>query len=249
MRPAVWQVVPPIIVVLLILAFVLYRNARLREARDPSGMHVILIGASIAQAWHLDEWSARVKQPRLSVESVAEWQFDKTSAVEAVLRRPAMKFELSGAYVKSFVHPPVRPDVVILKECSAYFPGPLSAFQNSMREWVTRLLVHRFQVALATVVPVTAARAARDPGKQEALLSFNRWLRGYAREQWLALIDLESALRDRKPGSYLRDDFAAPDGSHLNSSAYRVLDQLLLESLCDTAGCTVTQAPSIRGEP
>jgi hypothetical protein len=168
-----------------------------------------------------------MRAPGFSAESIPVWQFDKTPAVEEILMRPGVSFRLSRAYLKSLVRPPRRPDVVILKECSSYFPGDLQTYQSSIRTWVRDLLAHDIKVVLATVVPVTQARARRDPGKQETLLAFNRWLRKYAREQDLPVLDLEASLRAEDEGAYLRSEFAAEDGSHLIAPAYAVLDGAL----------------------
>jgi len=227
MRPVLWIGISLIIAIPVILLCVRSRNVQ----PLPDRTHVVFIGASIGQAWNLGQWSVRVNEPRFAVESLAEWQFDKTRAVEAVMRRPSMKFELSRTYLKSIFQPPAKPDVVILKECSAYFPGPIATYQESIRRWTTRLEEQQIRVALATVVPVTAYRAARDPGKQEGLLAFNRWLREFAQQRGYQLIDLEGALRDKHSVSYLRDDLAAPDGSHLTGHAYQILDQVLRDAL------------------
>jgi hypothetical protein len=54
------------------------------------------------------------------------------------------------------------------------------------------------------------------------------------------VLDLESAVRIEGGGRYLREDFTSGDGTHLNASAYAVLDRTLLSTLCDmrpVAGC------------
>src|SRR5262245_58744670 len=92
-------------------------------------VHVALIGASIGQGWRLAEWPARAGVLGFTAEAIAAWQFDKTEAVQEVLMRPARKFRLTRTYLKSwFQPPPPTPDVVILKECSSYFPGELERY-------------------------------------------------------------------------------------------------------------------------
>ena len=230
--------------VVLVIAFGIGRNRASRPDARSGRTHLVLIGASIGQSWHLAGWPLRAHVPGFSAESLAQWQFDKTESVDAVLLRPQMKFTLSRAWLRSFVRPPQKPGIVILKECSSYFPGPLAAYETRTSQWVGRLRERGIRLILATVVPVTRARAAANPRKQESLLEFNRWLRQYARGQDLAVLDLEAALREESPAAYLRQDFAAPDGSHLNAAAYQHLDQVLLETLCsenvtveDTAAC------------
>jgi hypothetical protein len=196
-------------------------------------VHVILIGASIGQGWQLGEWPRRTGTPAFTAEAIAAWQFDKTEAVQEVLMRPSRKFRLTRTYLKSWFQPPLpKPDIAILKECSSYFPGNLDAYQRSIRQWVQELQRRNVQVILATVVPVSKARAAANPGKQESLLEYNRWIREYAREQHLALLDLEAAMRQEGEGSYLQDRFDVGDGTHLNAAAYEVLDTTLRTTLC-----------------
>ena len=209
-------------------------------------VYVTLIGASIGQAWNLAGWPDRVNAPEYSADSIAAWQFDKSEAVEEVLLRPKRKFRPTRTYFRSlFQPPPVKPDIVILKECSSYFPGDIEKYKNSVSGWVRQLQERNVRVILATVVPVTKARAAAVPGKQETLLAYNQWVRNYAREQHLPLLDLELAMRDRAEGSYLREEYAAADGSHLNANAYRVLDGTLRTILCEmreSRGCPVAVA-------
>ena len=130
--------------------------------------------------------------------------------------------------------------MVILKECSSYFPGDLDAYKDSIRRWVRQLRASKIPVILATVVPVTRARAAQAPGKQESLLEYNRWVRDYAGKQGIPVLDLEAAMREEGEGSYLRESFDMGDGTHLNRAAYAVLDTTLRATLCGitpVAGC------------
>lgn len=201
--------------------------------RAPGEIHVALVGASIGQDWHLADWPARVNTPGISAESFAVWQFDKTSAIDELLMRPKRPFRLTRTYLKSlFAPPPPRADVVILKECSSYFPGDADAQRAAFRGWQQKLSASGAQVVLATVVPVTRTRAQQDTGKQEALTAFNAWVREYAAQQNLPVLDLDAAVRSDAPGSNLKDEFTSGDGSHLNATAYSVLDRALLDTLC-----------------
>jgi lysophospholipase L1-like esterase len=135
--------------------------------------------------------------------------------------------------VKSlFAPPPRKPDVVILKECSSYFPGNMDSQRAAFQAWEERLSAAGTKVVLATVVPVTQARAQADAGKQEALTAFNAWVREYAARKSLTLLDLDAAMRSGETGSHLKDEFTSGDGSHLNAAAYAVLDRALLNTVC-----------------
>jgi hypothetical protein len=205
--------------------------------RSPGDLHVALVGASIGQDWHLAQWPARVKATTLSAESFAVWQFDKTAAVDELLMRPKRPFRLTRTYLKSLFAPaPRKADVVILKECSSYFPGKSPAESQAQRaafeSWQQTLSAAGTKVVLATVVPVTEARSQADAGKQAALTAFNDWVREYAAQKNLPVLDLDAALRGGAPGSHLKDEYTSGDGSHLNAAAYAVLDRTLLDTVC-----------------
>lgn len=206
--------------------------AKVKRAGDAEHtIHVVLIGASIGEGWRISEWPRRTHSTRFSAESIPVWEFDKTTAVEDVLMRPRARFQLNRTYLKTFFQPRRQADIAILKECSSYFPGDVAAYERRTQMWVERLRSRRIQVMLATVVPVTKARAARDPGKQETLLEYNRWIREYSRRQQIPVLDLESVLSIEGDGSYLQEGFAAADGAHLNKRAYEALDAVLSRSL------------------
>jgi hypothetical protein len=206
-------------------------------SRAPSAthgdVHLALVGASIGQDWHIAEWPVRAQARSFSAESLAIWQFDKTQAVDELLLRPKRRFRLTRTYVRSlFAPPPRKPDLVILKECSSYFPGDQESQRAAFRAWEERLSAAGTTVVLATVVPVTQTRAQKDAGKQEALTAFNGWVREYAAQKKLPVLDLDAAMRSGEPGSHLKDEFTSGDGSHLNAAAYAVLDRTLRNTLC-----------------
>lgn len=201
----------------------------------PATHHVLLIGASIGQAWKLPQWGERVSARDFSVESVAAWQFDKSEALDEALIRPRRKFHATRTYLKSIFRPPPRPaDIVIIKECSSYFPGDLDGYLAKVRRWIGQIRARGIVPMVATVVPITRERSARDRGKQESLRAFNRRLRSLAAEEQFALLDLETALSDGSESGYLRNQYTSGDGSHLNAAAYAVLDPFLLAALRST---------------
>lgn len=248
MSASTWLGAVAVVAAALVTTVSVNRRVRREVSTAPKRLHVVLVGASIGQSWRLEEWPSRAQAPAFTGESVPAWQFDKTDVIAELLMRPARKFRLTRTYVKSLFRPPPRSaDVVILKECSSYFPGDAQAYRDSVRKWLRQLRSCNVRIILATVVPVTQGRASLDRRKQEALLDYNRWIREYANEQHIPLLDLEAALRAEGEGSYLRDDFATSDGSHLNAGAYAVLDLTLRTVLCDmvpAAGCKpVTEPP------
>lgn len=233
---------------IVILAAVLTSITKGKGGQENAGsrkpMHIVLIGASIGQAWNLAEWPSRVRVSGVTAESVPAWQFDKTQVVDEVLMRPSRKFHPTRTYLKSLFQPPPRKaDVVILKECSSYFPGDLVVYQRKIQNWVTKLQAKHVNVVLATVVPVTQSRDQLSPGKQQSLVQYNQWVRQYAEQHGFGLLDLEAALRTDESTRFLRDEFAASDGSHLNAAAYRVLDNTLRATLSATPITTQAQSP------
>lgn len=230
-RSIAWLGLSAFFAALLLSVVTAYRSSKMHLRSTSTGVHVVLVGASIGQSWQLADWPSRTRTPGFTAESVAAWRFDKTAAIEEILIRPAVKFRPNRSFLKALLQPPRPPDIVILKECSSYFPGDLAVYRDSVRQWVRRLQNRGVRVILATVVPVTRARASQAPGKQELLLAYNQWIRDYAVEQGLSILDLEAALRSETEGSYLREEFAVSDGSHLNQSAYAVLDAALANAL------------------
>lgn len=231
MRTLTWAAAG--VCVLSVAALVAYRKSCVHTvATDQKSVHIILVGASIGQAWNLSNWPARAKSSGFTAEAVQAWQFDKSEALDEVLMRPARKFRVTRTYLKSlFQPPPPKADIIILKECSSYFPGDLTAYERKMEHWAHQAKAEGARVVLATVVPITESRSAKDKGKQEALLAYNRWVRAYGEQKNIPVLDLESALRIEGETGYLRDEFTSGDGSHLNAAAYAVLDQLLLRTL------------------
>lgn len=196
-------------------------------------LRVILVGASIGQEWKLHELPTRQPVQTLAFEAVQAWQFDKSDLIEEALMRPARKFRPTLGYVKGFFRPSPQPaDVFVLKECSSYFPSDRPSDEQMVERWVSTLRAANKRVVLATTVPVTQSRARQYPGKQEGVLAFNEWLRQYAAKQGIALLDLEAAMRTDDRDRFLRDEYTSGDGTHLNRTAYDVLDRLLVTTLC-----------------
>lgn len=194
--------------------------------------HVVLLGASIGKEWNLPDLPKRKNETRYSFEALQMWEYDKSEIVEETLMRPARKFRLTPGYVKGFFKSSPQPaDLIVIKECSSYFPSDMRRDKELVQQWVQQIRQRHIAVMLATVVPVTKERARRDLNKQESIREFNDWLRIYVREQSLPLLDLELALRTDDKERYLRDDLTSGDGSHLNRHAYDILDQLMIESV------------------
>lgn len=202
------------------------------EASMVTRKRIILIGASVGKAWNLPEYPQRVNDTSHIFESLVVYQYDKTGALEEILMRPKRKFRLTLSYVKGFFQPsPQVPKIIIIKECSSYFPGDSSLYKEFVKSWVKRIRDAHIQVILTTIVPVTRERAEKGKGKMEAIAAYNDWIREYARNENVVLLDLEAALRKSAKERFLQDELTSGDGTHLNKKAYDILDKLLQKTL------------------
>lgn len=200
-------------------------------------LHVVLIGASIGEDWKLQGLKERRNISDVDFEALQAWQFDKSDVLEETLMRPNRKFHLTRSYFTSLFEPaPVPADIIVLKECSSYFPGNFETDKEKVKDWVTQVRNKNIQPVLATAVPVTKARSERDPGKQEGLRKYNDWVREYAAKNKIVVLDLEMALRTDSKHRFLRDDLTSGDGSHLNHKAYEILDAVMIQTICRARG-------------
>jgi hypothetical protein len=218
------------------ISFIAYSDwshgAEVKGPIMPDVKRIFLIGASIGKEWNLKEFPKRVPGTQAVFESSAIYQFDKTEALEEILMRPKRKFHLTRTYIKGlFQPPPQQPDVIVIKECAAYFPGDLRRYKKLINTWVQRIRQAHLQAVLATVVPITKGRAEQQRDKIEAIWAYNDWIRAYVRQEQVSLLDLELAVRQDASNRYLREDLDNGDGLHLNKKAYALLDRLLQENL------------------
>ena len=225
-----------VITIIMIVLLMSANSGRSDDSRQEgqvmnSKKRVMLIGASVGQAWNLLGLPRRQRINEYAFESIAAWQYDKTEALQEVLMRPKRKFHLTRAYFSGFFQPaPQLPNIIIIKECAAYFPGDFKEYKQSIQKWTKQIKDAHIQVILATVVPVTRERSQTRPGQIESILEFNDWIREYAKNGNLVLIDLEAQLRESAAQRFLKKELST-DGLHLNKQAYDLLDKELLEAL------------------
>lgn len=197
---------------------------------------VLLLGASVGRAWDISGMSSRKDTGDMEFEMVAVYQFDKTEALDEILMRPKRKPRMNLKYLKGFLRPsPKKPDIIILKECAAYFPGDLQSYKALVRGWVKKIRDNRIKVMLATVVPVTKEKALKREGQIDTILEYNDWVRDFAGKEGITVLDLEAALRVSRDDRYLQEGLADEDGLHLDRKAYDILDGVLL-STCNLPG-------------
>ncbi len=194
--------------------------------------HVVLLGASVGHAWNIEALPDRVAAAKdYRFEYVGEYAFDKTEALRKILQRKQNK-----------------PDAIFIKECAAYFPGDLSQYQELMKGWVKECRQAKVVPIPTTVVPVvsTKNKPIKDRLKDfiktvlgrpttatqlEGIFRYNDWVRVYAAQEGLTVLDLETPLRTSADDRSLRVDLHSGDGLHLNSTAYGLLDTIVVPTL------------------
>jgi len=195
--------------------------------------HVVLLGASVGHDWKIDSLPERLEQKsgvrRYSFEFVGDYQFDKTQTLLKILQRKQNK-----------------PDAILLKECAAYFPGDLNRYKELMKSWIKECRNAGVIPVPTTVVPVIRQQSIVSKMKDivksvlgrptsgmqlERITQYNDWIRSYAANENLTVLDLEAAVRISADDRSLRTDLHSGDGLHLNAGAYRLLDQIVVPVL------------------
>jgi hypothetical protein len=206
---------------------------------------IMLIGASIGEMWDLPNLPRRIADEKYSFESIAEYSPDKSVILDSVLTRSGNK-----------------PDFIIFKECASYFeadvnsynPAYISAMVNMNIKWMQKCLENNIIPILATVVPITEKmplvelikrllkryvflRPLKEHNRSirmKGICEFNDWIRSYASEKNLLVLDLEKELRISDSIRFLNPDYTT-DGLHLNKTGYKILDHLMLQMLAKLA--------------
>lgn len=236
MKTLIYQISPLLLLLAASTIFALSVPEGSALAAGTGKTRVLLLGASVGKSWEVSGIPRRLNDSRFEFEAVQAWQFDKTEALEEILMRPKRKFRPTKTYLKGFFGPSPKPaDIIVIKECAAYFPGDLANYKELVKKWVASIRAAGKKPAIATVAPVTKARALSSPGKIESIREFNNWIREYAAAEKLPLLDLEAALKIDDKERLLRDEYST-DGTHLNRKAYDALDKFLLETAVKASG-------------
>ena len=205
------------------------------NSKENNRIHITLIGASIGKAWNLSALPGRMNDDRYFFEYVNGGGWDKSAGLKEIVSRQRGK-----------------PDAIIIKQCSAYFPGDVELYKGLMKQWVVECRGANIIPILCTVIPVTRLHSftsiprhilrGRHPFKDgnpfrqlraEEVFKFNDWIRDHCRKSSLKFIDLEAAVRMSRENRYLRRDLARLDGLHLKADAYRLLDRMVFGELSD----------------
>ncbi len=202
---------------------------------------VVLIGASVGNAWNIESLPARLQIDDYIFEFIAKYNPDKSDVIEGILKREENK-----------------PSVIIIKQCAAYFRSDLEVYDQELANrykklvdvWVKKIGLNNIVPIIATVVPITEKmpfivnmkrilkkyillknikpyfRSQRLKG----ILDYNDWVREYAQKNGIIILDLEQAVRVSEENRYLKPELTT-DGLHLNEKAYTILDPILMETV------------------
>jgi hypothetical protein len=177
---------------------------------------IAFVCASVGSAWNIGDHF-----PDLDIAVYDEYQFDKGDVIRNILEGD-------------------KPDIMIIKECAAYFPPEdygtsMEAYNDLIRDWVNLCRGEGVIPVLATVVPIDPDNPENPEGRLESILEFNDWIREYCEYEEISVLDLEAALRISENDRALDPDYDSGDGLHPNELAYsEELDYILIPALEDT---------------
>ena len=203
----------------LMISFLFFTGAvrAMEQINDSNG--IILIGASVGKGWDFPDLPHRIGIKNRKLEYIGVFDtFDKSSALEKILERT------------------IKPKVVIIKECSVYFPGDIKSYKIKIKKWVSNLQRNNIEPVLATTVPVGKSKGIvyrlknivrnviGKKNKGNAITEYNEWICDYAAKNGIKILDLERALRLSDDNRYLDPKYDRGDFTHLNKDAYLILD-------------------------
>ncbi|MBN1298226.1 MAG: SGNH/GDSL hydrolase family protein, partial [Actinobacteria bacterium] len=174
---------------------------------------IAFVCASVGSAWNIGEHFLQ-----LDISVYDEYQFDKGCRIQEILDSD-------------------RPDIMIIKECAAYFPpqsqgSSMQAYQDLIRDWVNFCRGQAVIPVLTTVVPIDPNNPSNAQQQLDSILQYNDWIRQYCQSEKISVLDLEQAVRVSDSDRSLDPAYDSGDGLHLNESAYsEKLDNILIPAL------------------
>jgi hypothetical protein len=174
---------------------------------------IVFVCASVGSAWNINEHF-----PDLSINVYDEYQFDKGHVIRNILEND-------------------EPDIMIIKECAAYFPPEemgtsMEAYRDLVRDWVNLCRGSSVIPILTTVVPIDQDNPSNWEGQLVSILEYNDWVKDYCRNEDISVLDLEAALRVSEGNRALDPKYDSGDGLHPNDLAYtEELDHILIPAL------------------
>lgn len=180
-------------------------NARLLEDSrrgELDSLRVVFLGASITKRWDLEKYFPEIHPINRSIGG---------QLVPDML--PRFKRDVVD----------LKPRAVVIKFCSINIRPriPLSILKDGMAMMAQLSLANDVIPIVSTIIPAGRPEARiGDFSVADTLAEFNSWVRDYARENEIALIDYAAAIQDEQ-GFLPRE--CSVDPVHLNDKGYEII--------------------------
>lgn len=197
--------------------------ATVKQGNEP--IDIVLVGASIGEGWNLPGLPARAGLTGYRFGYKGVYAFDKSGLIKDIVSAKA------------------RPDYVMVKECSTYFPRDPETYKRDIPAWVATLRAAGVRPILVTAAPVgqpdgffTKAKglikaALGKPTWLESITQYNDWLKQYAKQERIPVFDLEAVLREGGTDRRLKKAYDRGDLVHLTPAAYKAVDAAFIQFL------------------
>lgn len=142
----------------------------------------------------------------------------------------------------------IKPEAVLLKFCSINVRPfmPLSTMQDGMIMMVDLARAHGIQPIVCTIIPAGKPEARiGDFSVVDTLHNFNVWLRRYAADNALPMVDYAQAISDKD--NFLPREYSV-DPVHVNDAGYEILARTarpVIDSVLAARALTAS-APTLR---
>lgn len=195
-----------ITICLLMLVIV---SGQCKQADGPLGDRtVVFVGASITENWDFDQYFHGY-----GFRKVIHYDWDKNQAWD----------ELQA----------LHPDVVVIKECGAYFycegGTPLGEYESGLAALVTRIRNIGAVPILGTTLPVDVGYGGCTQAQLDDLRAFNDWIRSYCSGQGIVLLDYYERIADTE--GQLPASCHDGDGLHPNQTGYDIISPIVIPAL------------------
>ncbi len=210
-----------------ILSFAQGGSAMVKAEKSDQTKRVVLVGASIGKDWHFEQIGQRVQRPEYEFGYTGCYEFDKSKLIQGLIAEAN------------------KPEVVLIKECSTYFPGDAEAYKKQVMSWVAELRAAGVKPMLVTTAPVGKPTGAVAQAKLkvkkilgkptwlDSITQFNDWMKSYAQQEGIPVFDLEAALRLSPEDRWLKPEYDSGDMVHLTPAAYSEMDRQFAAFMSD----------------
>ncbi len=180
-------------------------NASLMEDMrrgELDSLRVVFLGASITRRWDLEKYFPEIHPINRSIGG-------------------QLVFDMLPRFKRDVLD--LKPRAVVIKFCSINIRPrmPLSVLKDGMAMMVQLSLANDVIPIVSTIIPAGKPEAhIGDFSVVDTLAEFNFWVRDYARENGIALIDYAAAIQDEH-GFLPRE--CSVDPVHLNEKGYDII--------------------------